>query len=90
MPILKKHQDPIGNAVWDYLNGKTGESILVRTDIAEDEYLPPAYFFREFDQMPIQEQEALKRAKGRVLDVGAGGWRSLTLASKSGIRSRRN
>jgi SAM-dependent methyltransferase len=73
MPILKKHQDPIGNAVWDYLNGKTGESILVRTDIAEDENLSPAYFFREFDQMPIQEQEALKRVKGKVLDVGAGG-----------------
>jgi SAM-dependent methyltransferase len=72
MSILKKHEDPIGNAVWDYLNGKTGESILVRTDIAEDEHLSPAYFFREFDQMPIQEQEALKRVKGKVLDVGAG------------------
>lgn len=72
MPILKKHQDPIGHAVWDYLNGKPVESILVRTDIAEDEHLSPAYFFREFEQMPIQEQEALKRAKGRILDVGAG------------------
>lgn len=72
MPILKKHHDPIGNAVWDYLNGKTSESILVRTDIAEDEHLSPAYFFREFDQMPVQEQEALKRVKGKVLDVGAG------------------
>jgi SAM-dependent methyltransferase len=72
MSILKKDQDPIGHAVWDYLNGVIGESILVRTDIAEDEHLSPAYFFREFHQMPIQEQEALKRAKGRILDVGAG------------------
>jgi SAM-dependent methyltransferase len=72
MSILKKHQDPIGHAVWDYLNGVSGESILVRTDIAEDEHLSPAYFFREFDQMPFQEQEALRRVKGRVLDVGAG------------------
>lgn len=83
MPILKKHQDPIGNAVWDYLNGKTGESILVRTDIAEDEHLSPAYFFREYDQMPVQEQEALKRASGRVLDIGAGaGAHSLWLQNK--------
>jgi 2-polyprenyl-3-methyl-5-hydroxy-6-metoxy-1,4-benzoquinol methylase len=72
MPILKKHQDPVGQAVWDYFNGIMGESIFVRTDIAEDEHLSPAYFFREFDQMPVQEQEALKRAKGRVLDIGAG------------------
>jgi len=72
MSVLKKHQDPIGQACWDYLNGITGESILVRTDIAEDEHLSPAYFFREYQQMPIQEQEALKRVKGNVLDVGAG------------------
>jgi SAM-dependent methyltransferase len=72
MPVLKKHQDPIGNAVKDYLNGITDESILVRTDIAEDEHLSPAYFLRDFNQMPVQEQEALKRASGKVLDVGAG------------------
>ena len=72
MSVLKKDKDPIGHAVWDYLNGKLGESILVRTDIAEDEHLSPAYFFREFHEMPLQEQEALKRAKGNVLDVGAG------------------
>jgi SAM-dependent methyltransferase len=72
MPVLKKHQDPIGNAVKDYLNGITDESILVRTDIAEDEHLSPAYFLRDFNQMPVQEQEALKRAIGKVLDVGAG------------------
>lgn len=83
MPLLKKSQDPIGNAVWDYLNGKTEEPILVRTDIAEDEHLSPAYFFRDFNMMPVQEQEALKRAEGRVLDVGAGaGAHSLWLQSQ--------
>jgi SAM-dependent methyltransferase len=54
------------------MNGITDEAILVRTDIAEDEHLPAAYFLRNFDQMPSQEQEALKRAEGRVLDIGAG------------------
>jgi 2-polyprenyl-3-methyl-5-hydroxy-6-metoxy-1,4-benzoquinol methylase len=72
MPILKKHQDPIGKAVYDYFHGITDEHILVRTDIAEDETLSPAYFFRTFAQMPVQEQEALKRCTGRVLDIGAG------------------
>ena len=72
MPVLKKHQDPIGNAVKDYMNGITDEAILVRTDIAEDEHLSPAYFLRDFEQMPKQEQEALKRVEGKILDIGAG------------------
>lgn len=72
MSLLKKRNDPIGHAVWDYLNGIREESIVVKTDIAEDEHLSPSYFFRTFEQMPIQEQEALKRCSGRILDVGAG------------------
>ncbi|MEK7719881.1 MAG: class I SAM-dependent methyltransferase [Bacteroidota bacterium] len=72
MTVLKKHQDPIGKAVHDYFHGIVGDSILVRTDIAEDETLSPGYFFRTFEQMPLQEQEALKRCKGKILDIGAG------------------
>ena len=72
MPVLKKHHDPIGQALWDYLNGIEAESILVKTDIAEDEHLSPSYFFRTFEEMPVQEQEALKRCSGKILDVGAG------------------
>jgi len=83
MPILKKHQDPIGKAVYDYYHGITGDPILVRTDIAEDETLSPSYFFRTYEQMPVQEQEALKRCKGKILDVGAGaGAHSIWLKDK--------
>jgi len=72
MPVFKRNHDPIGHAVRDYLNGIRDESILVKTDIAEDEQLLSFHFFRTFEQMPIQEQEALRRCSGRVLDVGAG------------------
>jgi len=72
MAVLKKQHDPIGRAVHEFFHGITGETILVRTDIAEDEELAPSYFFRTFDQMPVQEQEALKRCKGKILDIGAG------------------
>ncbi len=83
MTVLKKHQDPIGKAVHDYFQGIVGDSILVRTDIAEDETLSPGYFFRTFKQMPLQEQEALKRCKGKILDVGAGaGAHSIWLKEK--------
>lgn len=83
MTILKNHQDPIGKAVHDYFHGIVGDSILVRTDIAEDETLSPGYFFRTFEQMPLQEQEALKRCKGKILDIGAGaGAHSIWLKEK--------
>lgn len=83
MAVLKRHQDPIGKAVQDYLHGISGDAILVRTDIAEDETLAPSYFFRTFEEMPVQEQEALRRCKGRILDVGAGaGAHSIWLDSK--------
>ena len=83
MTVLKKHQDPIGKAVHDYYHGIVGDSILVRTDIAEDETLSPGYFFRTFEQMPLQEQEALKRCKGKILDIGAGaGAHSIWLKEK--------
>jgi len=72
MAVLKKHQDPIGQAVLDYYYGISTDNILVRTDIAEDETLSPAYFFRTYEQMPMQEQEALRRCRGKILDIGAG------------------
>lgn len=72
MPILKKQHDPIGRAIHDYFHGICNDVILVKTDIAEDETLSPSYFFRTFDQMPVQEKEALQRCRGKILDVGAG------------------
>ena len=85
MPILKKQHDPIGKAVNDFFRGITGETILVRTDIAEDETLSPAYFFRTFDEMPVQEQEALKRCKGKILDIGAGAGAHSVWLSNNGL-----
>ena len=72
MPILKKDNDPIGQAIWDYVNNIREDSIVVNSEIAEDDVLLPSYFFREYDQMPIQEQKALSLCNGRILDVGAG------------------
>ncbi|MCX6228324.1 MAG: methyltransferase domain-containing protein [Bacteroidia bacterium] len=72
MSLIKKENDPIGQAIWDYANGIREDSIVVNSEIAEDDVLLPSYFFREYDQMPIQEQKALSLCNGRILDVGAG------------------
>jgi SAM-dependent methyltransferase len=48
----------------------------------EDE-IPVAALFRSFEEMPPQEQEAIRLCRGRVLDVGAGsGCHSLVLMER--------
>lgn len=82
--LLDPKKDPIGKALLDYLNGERQHFINVRTSIALDEELDPAYFFREYETMPELEQIALQHCKGKVLDVGAGaGSHALYLQSKN-------
>lgn len=81
-PILRE-LDAFGKACLTYLKGKRNENIEVFSSISEEDIIPIDYLFRSYSQMPKLEQIALKKAKGRVLDVGAGaGCHSLWLKSK--------
>ncbi len=64
--------DIFGLAFRDYMQGTPDGVIRVSTNVAEEEELPVAYFFRSYDQMPEWERLALNECRGRVLDVGAG------------------
>lgn len=77
---LRTANDPMGTAIYDYhKNGKAGK-LIVHSSSFEDDEIPVDTLFREFEDMPALEQKALKRASGRILDVGAGsGCHSLTL-----------
>lgn len=70
--ILDKNNDPMGQAFVDYLAENDAPKIKVLLDLAEEETIDPAYFFREYDDCPELEQRALAECKGRILDVGAG------------------
>src|SRR5690554_494275 len=63
--------DPIGQAIADFYETGQAEDVLIQTNYTEDEYLPPAYFFRTEEEMPGIEKTALKKSSGKVLDVGA-------------------
>lgn len=63
--------DPIGQAVHDYHYKRINKNITIYSDDFEPDSVKPAYFFRGFKQMPPLEQLALKKAVGRVLDIGA-------------------
>jgi SAM-dependent methyltransferase len=76
-------KDLFGKALLDYQNGKYTEDIITSTNISDEDDLPLPYLFREFKDMPKLEQNALKLAKGSILDVGCGaGVHSLYLQEK--------
>ena len=76
-------KDPMGHAIADYLKkGRAAKLRVFSSQFYEDE-IPVDTLFRTFDEMPVQEQEAIKLCKGRVLDVGAGsGCHSLELQKR--------
>lgn len=78
--ILQRDKDPMGAAIADfYEHGKAGKLRVFSPMFDEDE-IPLETLFRELDEMPEIEREALELASGRILDVGAGsGCHSLAL-----------
>ena len=77
---LRTASDPMGAAIYDFhKKGKAGK-LIVHSSSFEDDEIPVETLFRDFKDMPALEQKALKRASGRILDVGAGsGCHSLAL-----------
>jgi len=63
--------DPMGQAIIDYAQNTATEDITVLSDICDDDHIPVSYLFREYDEMPEMEKQALNECKGRVLDIGA-------------------
>lgn len=73
-------KDPVGKAIYDYHFKGKAPDIHIDTNYTEDETVPPAWFFRSFDEMSAIEKKALELCRGKILDVGAGaGTHSLIL-----------
>ena len=70
--MIKKDQDPMGQAIYHYFHCNDNTPIKVNTNITEGEELPVSHLFRKYPEMPFLEKEALRLVKGKVLDVGAG------------------
>ena len=76
-------KDLFGRCLYDYWFDNQPEDMLTKTNLTDEEVLPTTYLFRDFEAMPLPEQEALLLSKGKVLDVGAGsGTHSVWLQEK--------
>jgi len=82
--IITPGWDPLGQAIYNYCFQKDNTPVKVQSSIVEDEELPPDYFFRKFNEMPRLERIALKRCKGKILDIGAGAGCHSIYLQKSG------
>lgn len=73
----------MGKAIADFHKGRRDGKLIVLSPMFEEDEIPVTTLFRAFKDMPKMEQKALKMAKGKTLDVGAGsGCHSLWLQEK--------
>lgn len=78
--VLQSGGDPMGAAIYDFHRNGAADVLRVFSSQFEEDEIPVADLFREFDDMPELEKLALELAEGDVLDVGAGsGCHSLAL-----------
>jgi len=73
--MIKDHQDAFGHLIMDYHLGKRPREVIERDDGYIDTSYGPDGYFQEYDNWSEGSKEALKLAKGRILDVGCGAGR---------------
>ena len=67
-----KEKDPMGRAISDYYHTQKAGKLRVLSSMFYEDEIPVATLFRNFGDMPVQEQKAIELCRGKVLDVGAG------------------
>lgn len=78
--LLPADKDPMGQAIADYHKHHKAGRLRVFSSMFDEDEIPVSQLFRSVGQMPAIEQEALRLARGHILDVGAGsGCHSLAL-----------
>ena len=70
--LLSPHKDPMGAAIADYFTKGCAAKLRVFSSQFDEDEIPAEQLFRTFDEMPVLEQETLRRATGKILDCGAG------------------
>ena len=64
--------DPFGQAIVDYYYKKKPAKLWIHNTYGPKEEMPVGAYFRNGNQMPPLEHEALQLCHGKILDIGAG------------------
>ena len=65
-------KDLFGTAILDFQTNNSPENLITKTTISDEDEMSVAYLFRNFNEMPKIEQQAMQLSKGKILDVGCG------------------
>jgi 2-polyprenyl-3-methyl-5-hydroxy-6-metoxy-1,4-benzoquinol methylase len=83
---MKPNKDAFGQEIWSYYNGNRRIEIAERDDGYIDvSGAGPAAYFHKFRSWLKQERTAIKFARGKVLDVGAGAGRVSLYLQERGL-----
>lgn len=82
---LSTASDPFGKALKDYFNGLHDAALTVHTLGFDDEEWPVEMFFQDSRSMRWYARRALRLARGRILDIGAGAGSYSLLLQKQGF-----
>jgi SAM-dependent methyltransferase len=77
--------DMFGRILYAFHQAGRADYIIERDDGYVD-HLNPEGYFKEYDEWPSFEREALREAQGRVLDVGCGAGRASLWLQDQGLR----
>ena len=72
---MKDHQDAFGHLLYDCHHGQSAQEIIENDVGYFDTGSGPLGYFREYAKWPPHEKQAIKLARGRVLDIGCGAGR---------------
>ncbi|KQS41462.1 methyltransferase [Pedobacter sp. Leaf194] len=64
--------DVFGKALTDFYKTGKADVLWLHNSYDEPEEMPIDFFFRNDEEMPVMELQALQMCRGRVLDIGAG------------------
>ena len=78
--------DAFGEIYMAYYKGEPSNHFTERDDGYKREVESAHYYYRSFDEWDAYEQEAIQKAKGRVLDVGLGAGRHAIYLQEHGYK----
>jgi len=85
MSTLTDRQDAFGHAIYDYLHGDAGAACVVeRDDNLIEAGADMSLYSGDFPTWPRHQREAIRFARGRVLDIGCGAGRCLLYLQQNG------
>jgi SAM-dependent methyltransferase len=86
MQGLEKKQDALGTVFQAAFRGRHEAILIDRDDGYIDFDYSPAYYFAPFRKWPARQRQAIRLARGRVLDIGCGAGRVALYLQDKGLR----